>query len=216
MILRKHRPTLQSLAAVALTTALLAGGVAGCAPLLFGGAVVGSGLVVSDRRTAGTQLEDEAIEIKAASRARELATLGHINAISYNRTLLLVGEVPTDADKAAVGQAVSRIENVRSVVNELAAMPNSSVGNRSNDAILSGKVKATFVDAKDLQSNAFKVVTDRGIVYLMGRVTEREATRGADLSRAIPGVQKVVRVFEILSEDELAALSRQGPASAPK
>jgi osmotically-inducible protein OsmY len=216
MILRKHRPTLQSLAAVALTTALLAGGVAGCAPLLFGGAVVGSGLVVSDRRTAGTQLEDEAIEIKAASRARELATLGHINAISYNRTLLLVGEVPTEADKAAVGQAVSRIENVRSVVNELAAMPNSSVGNRSNDAILSGKVKATFVDAKDLQSNAFKVVTDRGIVYLMGRVTEREATRGADLSRAIPGVQKVVRVFEILSEDELAALSRQGPASAPK
>jgi osmotically-inducible protein OsmY len=216
MILRKHRPTLQSLAAVALTTALLAGGVAGCAPLLFGGAVVGSGLVVSDRRTAGTQLEDEAIEIKAANRARELATLGHINAISYNRTLLLVGEVPTDADKAAVGQAVSRIENVRSVVNELATMPNSSVGNRSNDAILSGKVKATFVDAKDLQSNAFKVVTDRGIVYLMGRVTEREATRGADLSRAIPGVQKVVRVFEILSEDELAALSRQGPASAPK
>jgi osmotically-inducible protein OsmY len=216
MILRKHRPTLHALAAVALTTALLAGGVAGCAPLLFGGAVVGSGLVVSDRRTAGTQLEDEAIEIKAASRARELATLGHINAISYNRTLLLVGEVPTEADKAAVGQAVSRIENVRSVVNELAAMPNSSVGNRSNDAILSGKVKATFVDAKDLQSNAFKVVTDRGIVYLMGRVTEREATRGADLSRAIPGVQKVVRVFEILSEDELAALSRQGPASAPK
>ncbi len=212
----RHLPSLNSLATVALTAAVLAGGLSACAPLLFGGAVVGSGFVVSDRRTAGTQLEDEAIELKAAAKARELATLGHISATSYNRILLLVGEVPTEADKAAVGQAVSRIENVRSVVNELAAMPNSSVGTRSNDVLLSGKVKATFVDAKDLQSNAFKVVTDRGIVYLMGRVTEREATRGADLARGIPGVQKVVRVFEVLTEEELAALSRQGPASAPK
>jgi osmotically-inducible protein OsmY len=214
-LLPNLRP-LHSLAVVALASAFLTGGLAGCAPLLFGGAVVGSGFVVSDRRTAGTQLEDESIEIKAATRARELATLGHINAISYSRTVLLVGEVPTEADKAAVGQAVSRIENVRSVVNELAVMPNSSVGNRSNDAILSGKVKATFVDAKDLQSNAYKVVTDRGIVYLMGRVTEREATRGADLARAIPGVQKVVRVFEILTDEELQSLGRLGPATAPK
>jgi osmotically-inducible protein OsmY len=207
---------LNTLASVALTAALLAGGLSACAPLLFGGAVLGSGMVITDRRTAGTQLEDEAIELKAAAKARELATLGHINVISYNRTLLLVGEVPTQADKAAVGETVGRIENVRSVVNELGVMANSGVGGRSNDAILSGKVKATFVDAKDLQSQAFKVVTDRGIVYLMGRVTEREATRGADLARAIPGVQKVVRVFEILSEAELAALSQQGPASAPK
>jgi osmotically-inducible protein OsmY len=216
MTRNRHLPPLNTLASVALAAALLTGGLSACAPLLLGGAVLGGSLVVSDRRTAGTQLEDEAIELKAAGKVRELATLGHINVISYNRTLLLVGEVPTEADKAAVGAAVGRIENVRSVVNELGAMPNSTVGSRSNDALLSGKVKATFVDAKDLQSHAFKVVTDRGIVYLMGRVTEREATRGADLARSIPGVQKVVRVFEVLSEAELGALGQQGPASSSK
>src|SRR5206468_8308849 len=103
-----------------------------------------------------------------------------VNATSYNRTVLLTGEVPAEADRTAVEQTVSRIENVRSVVNELAAMGNSSLTSRSNDAILSGKVKATFVDAKDLQANAFKVYTERGTVYLLGRVTEREANRAAD------------------------------------
>jgi osmotically-inducible protein OsmY len=209
-------PSLHSIAALTLVAALSIGTLSACAPLLLGGALVGSGFVVTDRRTAGTQLEDESIELKAAAKARELATLGHINVVSYNRTVLVVGEVPTEADKEAVGQSISRIENVRSVVNELAALPNSTLGARSNDALLSGKVKATFVDAKDLQSNAFKVVVDRSIVYLMGRVTEREATRGAALARAIPGVAKVVRVFEILTEEELGALGRQAPAPAPK
>jgi len=115
--------------------------------------------------------------------------------------------VPAEADRTAVEQTVSRIENVRSVVNELAVMGNSSLTSRSNDAILSAKVKATFVDAKDLQANAFKVYTERGTVYLLGRVTEREANRAADLARTISGVQKVVRVFEILTEAELADLA---------
>jgi osmotically-inducible protein OsmY len=212
----RRLPSLNSIAALTLAAALSTGTLSACAPLLLGGALVGSGFVVTDRRTAGTQLEDESIELKAAAKARELATLGHINVVSYNRTVLVVGEVPAEADKEAVGQSISRIENVRSVINELGVMPNSTVGARSNDALLSGKVKATFVDAKDLQSNAFKVVVDRSIVYLMGRVTEREATRGAALARAIPGVAKVVRVFEILTEEELAALGRQAPAPASK
>jgi osmotically-inducible protein OsmY len=212
----RRLPSLNSIAALSLAAALSTGTLSACAPLLLGGALVGSGFVVTDRRTAGTQLEDESIELKAAAKARELATLGHINVVSYNRTVLVVGEVPAEADKEAVGQSISRIENVRSVINELGVMPNSTVGARSNDALLSGKVKATFVDAKDLQSNAFKVVVDRSIVYLMGRVTEREATRGAALARAIPGVAKVVRVFEILTEEELAALGRQAPAPASK
>jgi osmotically-inducible protein OsmY len=196
-----------------LTAALVAAFAAsGCAPLLVGSAVVGTGLVVTDRRTTGTQVEDQSIELKAASRIREIATLGRVNATSYNRVLLLTGEVPTEGDKANAEAAVARIENVKTVVNELAVMPNASIGTRSNDTLLSTKVKATFVDAKDIQANAYKVQTERGIVYLMGRVTEREATRGADLARAVPGVQKVVRVFEILTEQELAAL---GPASAP-
>lgn len=195
--------------ALALAAAL--GGTA-CAPLLVGGAFLGGGMVVTDRRTTGTQVEDQAIELKAASRVRELATLGRVNVTSYNRVLLLSGEVPTEGDRAAVEAAVAKIENIKSVVNELAVGANSGVGTRSNDTLLSTKVKATLVDAKDVQANAFKVVTERGIVYMLGRVSEREAARGSDLARAVPGVQKVVRVFEVLTEKELAAL---GPPSAP-
>ena len=193
----------------ALTGALLVSAtLSACAPLIVGGAMVGGAFMVTDRRTSGAQVEDQAIELKAMNRTREiLGDRGHVNATSYNRTVLLTGEVPAEADRTAVEQTVSRIENVRSVVNELAAMGNSSLTSRSNDAILSGKVKATFVDAKDLQANAFKVYTERGTVYLLGRVTEREANRAADLARTISGVQKVVRVFEILSEAELADLA---------
>ena len=202
-------------AAAALLCTALAGGLSGCAPLLLGGAVVGSGLVVTDRRTTGIQVEDQSIEIKAGSRVGDLATLGHINITSYNRLVLLTGEVPGEAERTAVEAAVAKVENVRSVVNELAVAGNSSLGSRSNDSFLSGKVKATLVDAKDVQANAYKVVTERGVVYLMGRVTEREGTRGAELARSVSGVQKVVRVFEILSEEELAALGRPDNKRAP-
>jgi osmotically-inducible protein OsmY len=179
----------------------------GCAPLVVGGAAVGGALVATDRRTSGTQLEDQAIEMKAGNRVGEvLGERGHVNLTSYNRTLLVTGEVPSDADRQAVDRAVAGVENLRSVVNELGVLGNSSLTSRSSDAIVTSKVKATFVDAKDLQSNAFKVVTERGTVYLMGRVTEREATRATELARNIGGVEKVVRVFEILSESELANL----------
>ena len=198
----------------------LAGACAGCAPLLLGGAVIGGGLVVTDRRTTGIQVEDEGIELRAASRVRGLATLGQVSVTSYNRTVLLTGEVPGEAEKTAVAQAVRQVENVREVINELVVAPNSPLGSRSNDAILSGKVKATFVDAKDLQANAFKVVADRGVIFLMGRVTEREAARGAELAASVSGVQKVVRVFELLTEQQLAELGRSaqpaGPASSPR
>jgi osmotically-inducible protein OsmY len=179
----------------------------GCAPLVVGGAAVGGALVATDRRTSGTQLEDQAIELKAGNRVGEvLGERGHVNLTSYNRTLLITGEVPSDADRQAVERAVAGVENLRSVVNELGVLGNSSLTSRSSDAIVTSKVKATFVDAKDLQSNAFKVVTERGTVYLMGRVTEREASRATELARNIGGVEKVVRVFEILSESELANL----------
>ena len=183
-----------------------------CAPLIVGGAVVGGSMVAIDRRTTGAQVEDQAIELKAAGRARELATLGHINVTSYNRMVLVTGEVPTEEDRARVEDAMTRMENVRSVVNELQVAGNSSLGQRSNDAILAGKVKASFVDAKDLQAQALKVTTERGVVYLMGRVTEREATRAADVARSVPGVQKVVRVFEVISEEELAGLASANKA----
>jgi osmotically-inducible protein OsmY len=186
--------------------ALLGAALAGCAPLLLGGAVVGGGLVVTDRRTTGIQLEDEGIERRAA---------GHISVTSYNRVLLITGEVPTEADKLAIGEALAKGENVKSVVNELGIGPNSSPGSRTTDAFLTTKVKATLVDAKDVQANAYKVVVERAVVFLMGRVTEREANRGAELARSVSSVQKVVRVFEILSEEELANLGRSStPAAA--
>lgn len=193
----------------ALAAALAAGSLfTACAPLLVGGAVVGTSLMVADRRTSGTQLEDQGIELKALTRVREaIGDRGHVNATSYNRMVLLTGEVGSEADKAAVEQNVARIENVRAIVNELAVSGTASLTSRSNDTILTSKVKASFIDAKDLQAPAVKVVTERGVVYLMGRVTEREATRAAEIARGVGGVQKVVRVFEVISEAELADMA---------
>jgi osmotically-inducible protein OsmY len=205
IFVRRAAPLALALAAALLST--------GCAPLLLGGAVVGGTLIATDRRTSGAQIEDQAIELKAANRVREaVGDRGRVSVTSYNRLVLISGEVQSDADKAAVEQAVLRVENVRSVVNELAVLGASSLTSRSNDLLLAGKVKASFVDAKDLLANAFKVVADRGTIYLMGRVTEREATRATDIARSVPGVQKVVRVLEILTEEELAELQPKAAA----
>lgn len=189
----------------------------GCVPLVIGGAAVaGTGLVVTDRRTAGTQLDDERIEQRAASTIRTyFGDKVHINVTSYNRQVLLTGEAPTAEDKKRIEEYVSRVENVRSVVNEIGVMPNSTFSQRSNDTLITGKVKASFVDAKDIYANAFKVVTERGVVYLMGRVSQREATRTAEIARGVSGVVKVVRIYELVSDKELAELGQQQPPAAP-
>ena len=176
----------------------------GCAPLMLGTAV-GGAFVVTDRRTSGAQLEDQGIKLKASNRIREaVGERGHINVTSYNRVILLTGEVVSEADRLTIEQVAARTENVRSVVNELAVMGSSSLTSRSSDLLVQAKIKATLVDARDLQSNAFKVVVERGDVYLMGMVTEREANRVAELVSTISGVRRVVKVFQIISEDELA------------
>ncbi|MEQ1684585.1 MAG: BON domain-containing protein [Burkholderiaceae bacterium] len=195
-----NRSTGTLLLALAAGTALSA-----CAPLLIGGAIWGGTMVVSDRRTSGTQIDDQAVELKSVRRIADvIGDRGHVNVTSYNRLVLLSGEVPTEADKAAVEQAVARIDNVRAIVNELTLAAPSSLSARSNDTLMTSKVKASMVDAKDIQANAYKVVTERGVVYLMGRVTEREANRAADIARGVSGVQKVVKVFDVVSEGELA------------
>jgi osmotically-inducible protein OsmY len=172
-------------------------------------------LVATDRRTSGTQLDDETIELRGASQIREaLGDRVHVNVTSYNRQVLLTGEVPTAQDKQRVEQMVSKLENVRLIVNELAVMGNTNLGQRTNDTVTTGKVKAGMVDVKDLFSNAFKVTTERGTVYLMGRVTQREANRATDIARGISGVQKVVRVLEIITEDELQGLVPKAAAPA--
>lgn len=193
-----------------------AASLSGCFPVLMGGAVMGS-LVATDRRTSGAQLEDEGIELRAASRIREnLGERVHVNVTSYNRRVLITGEVPNAQDKQLVEQVASRVENVVSVVNELAELGNSTLTQRSSDVVVTARVKAGLVDAKDLVSNAFKVVTERGTVYLLGRVTPREAERATEIARSTSGVQKVVRVFENLSEEELRnMLPQPAPASKP-
>ena len=184
-----------------------------CAPFLVAG-VAGSALVATDRRTSGTQLEDETIELRASAKVRD--TFGekvHVNVTSYNRQVLLTGEVPSEQERQAVSAMVEKVENVKSVANELSAMPNASLGSRSNDLVVTGKIKATLIDSRDLFANAFKVVTERNTVYLMGRVTQREADSATALIRNVGGVNKVVRMFEIISEEELR---RQLPAPAEK
>ena len=204
------RPLLSVLATVTLLTAL-----GGCAPLVVGGVATGV-LVSADRRTSGTQLEDEGIELRAANRLRDaLGDRGHINITSYSRQVLLTGEVPTDGDKVKVEQMVGQVENVRSVVNELVVAGNSTLSQRSSDTLITGRVKASLVDAQDLSIHAFKVVTERGTVYLMGRVTQREANRATQIARTVQGTQRVVRMLEIISEEELARLQPK-PAPAAK
>ena len=187
-----------------------------CAPLMIAG-VAGTAMVASDRRTSGAQLEDESIELRAKARIRDnLGERVHVNVTSFNRQVLLTGEVTAEKDRQAVVQLVERIENVKAVVNELAVMPFSNLSERSNDLLIVAKVKASFVDSRDLFANAFKVVTERGTVYLMGRVTQREANSATQLTRNVGGVNKVVRLFEIISEDELRnLLPPPAPAADP-
>ncbi|MGB4115507.1 MAG: BON domain-containing protein [Polaromonas sp.] len=196
----------------AVAAALLLGTLSACVPLVVGGAMVGGTLVANDRRTSGAQLEDEGIELRSSSRLRSnVGDRAHVNVNSYNRQVLLTGEVPTAQDKLLVEQIVSKVENVTSVVNELAVMGSTSLAQRSSDVLVTARVRAQLVDAKDLFANSFKVVTERGTTYMMGRVTQREADRGTAVARSTPGVQKVVRIFEIISEEELA---RQLPTPA--
>ena len=192
---------------LALTLATAVAALSGCFPLLMGGAVTGGVLVATDRRTSGTVVEDNAIQLKASNRIDDsLGERVHVNSTSYNRQLLLTGEVPTLQDKQLVEKVVSGVENVRSVVNELAVMGSSTLTQRSSDGLVTSRVKANLIDAKDLFANSFKVVTERGTVYLMGRVTKREANRATELVSGISGVQRVVRILEIVSEDELSRM----------
>ncbi len=202
------------LVALSLGAATVVVSLSACAPLMIGSAV-GGAMVATDRRTSGAQLEDQGIELRASNRLREqLGERGNVSVTSYNRQVLLTGEVPTEADKAAVEKTVAAVDNVRGIVNELAVLGASSLTQRSSDALITGRVKAAMVDARDLSANAVKVVTARGAVYLMGRVTQREADRATEITRNTQGVQRVVRVLEIISEEELARTLPQ-PAPAP-
>ena len=192
----------------------LCGALAGCAPVVLGSVAMG-GLFSADRRTTGIQIEDEGIELRSVNRIQSLFGDNihiHVNVTSYNRQVLLTGEVPTEAERQTLVQAIAGIDNARSVVNELAVMPTTPLTQRSNDTFITGKVRASLVDAKDLPASAFKVVTERGVVYLMGRVTPREAARAGSIASGVTGVVKVVRVFEYVTEEDLARQNAPRPA----
>jgi len=203
-----------------LSLALVGALLAGCVPMVVGTAVVGGAIVATDRRAGGSQVDDELIQMKGSSRLDEAFPDGRVrvNVTSYNRMVLLTGQVPNDADKTTVEQVVAKVDNVQSVINELSVGPATTLGERSKDAFVTTKVKASIVDSQDLFANSIKIVTHRGVVYLMGRVTEREANHAAELARGVSGVTKVVKVFEIISESDLARMqvkTAAKPASAP-
>jgi osmotically-inducible protein OsmY len=162
--------------------------------------VVGTATVATDRRTTGAQLDDEVIEDKNVLAINERFRGGdyHINVTSYNGVVLLTGEVPTESAKTDVERMIRSTPKVRAVQDELAVSPVSSLEQRSNDALITSKVKARFVEANKFQINVVKVVTERGVVYLMGVVRHDEADAATELARTTAGAQRVVRVFEYI------------------
>lgn len=199
------------LCCAALTLAL---GLTACAPVMFGG-VIGGAMVASDRRTSGAQLEDEGIEQRGAAAMRENFDdkTVHVNLTSFNRQVLITGEVPNERVRAQVEQLIGKLPNVRSLVNELGIGPVSSLSDRSNDAVTTARVKSAMIDSKDVFASVYKVTTERGTVYLMGLVTQREAARATDVTRGVSTVKRVVRVFEYVTDEQLKALQ---PDSKPK
>ncbi len=199
-------PLMRPLAKAILCGAMLVS-LQGCVGLMVGGAVAGAAATM-DRRTLGAQADDKSISVKADLRLPKVAGEdSHVNATSYNRQVLLTGEVTTAAAKAAVEREAKSINGVLSVANELTIGGPATYTARSNDALITGKVKASLVDMKTISAISFKVVTDKSVVYLMGRVTQREGQVASDVARSVNGVAKVVKMFEYITEDELRALS---------
>lgn len=192
--------------------------ISGCMPLVLGGAAT-AGVVAVDRRTSGTQLEDQTIEFKTAAAFRENSAHfqkdNHINVNSFNRHVLLTGEVGSEQDKATAARIAKKVESVENVYNELAVMPNSSFAQRSNDTLLTGRVRSWLIGTDGIPSNSVKVTSERGIVYLQGLVTQHEADIIVERVRTLSGVNRVVRVFEYISPTELTERQPDKEARVP-
>lgn len=195
---------------VLLRAAALAAMVAslqGCIGLAVGGAVMGT-LAATDRRTFGAQADDKEIAVRAEARIKNIfGENAHVNVNSFNRKVLLTGEARDAATKAQIEREVAAIQGVASVANELEIAELSTYTQRSNDTLITTKIKASFVDQKDLSVNVLKVVTERGVVYLMGRVTTSEGTLAGEVASGVSGVRKVVKLFEYINQDEFSRRS---------
>jgi osmotically-inducible protein OsmY len=194
--LRRSRCALRFLAA-ALAAAVCAAAVTGCVPIVVAAGVGAGTLIATDRRTTGAQVDDESIELKVATTVNDRWSTGvHLNATSYNRSVLVTGEAPTQAVKDEIAQVVRTTDHVRNVTNELVVGPESSFGARSNDTYITSKVKSRFVEANKFAATHVKVVTERGVVYVMGIVSRQEGDDAAQLAASTSDVVRVVKVFE--------------------
>ena len=179
-------------------SAVLISQITACVPIVVGGAAAG-GAMAADRRTSGIYVEDENIELKAVKKMEtNLGEDAHVNVTSYNRNVLLTGEVPVAELKSKAENLVKEITNTRSITNEITVGPKSSIGSRSNDSYITSKIKTKFVTENKFPANYVKVVTENGVVYLLGIVTNAEADAAVEIARNTDGVTKVVKVFEYM------------------
>lgn len=186
----------------------------GCAPLLVGGAATTAVVAYNDRRTSGAIVEDEGIEWRARRSLRDrFGNAANISVTSYNRTVLLTGQVPYDNMRGEAEQIAAQVENVQGIVNEIQVSGLSTLSERSNDAMLTSMVKARLVDSNNVGANHVKVTTEMATVYLMGIVTQAEAESATEVARTTRGVQKVVRVFEIVTPEQAAKFDAAKKAS---
>lgn len=190
----------------------------GCFPVVAAGTAVGAMSVV-DRRTTGAQVDDKSIEFRAGRSIEDRVppVKAHASVKSYNRRALLTGQVSSEEVKQEVGRIVAGEANVREVVNELEVAGGSSgFGSSANDAYITGKVKASLLEAKDIPDGSIKIVTERGVVYMLGLLSQSEAERAAQIAAGVSGVLKVVKVFEILSDEEVARINAgRAPSGTP-
>ena len=208
---------------VLLLTTLLLPTVTGCVPALLATGAAATLISAHDRRSTGTQADDETSEWKGSNRLpgqyRENA---HINFTAFNRRLLISGEVPSEEARIAIGSLAERIEGIRLVHNELQVAPPASLSSRSNDALISSKYKARLLDSNQLSANHIKPLTENGTLFLMGLVSEREAQVAIAIARTTAGVRKVVNLFEVLPDEDIRRIddlllgsSRRPSASTP-
>lgn len=173
----------------------------GCVPMFTVGTATGNDAYISeDRRTSGMFIEDEGIELKSARRIyQQFGDNVHINVTSYNRMVLLTGEAPTETIKADIEKLIMGVDNVRRIYNEIAVAGNTSLASRSNDTLITSKVKTRFLTERKFQINHVKIVTENEVVYLLGVVTRQEADDAAQIASSTAGVKKVAKVFEYLN-----------------
>ena len=203
------------LASLACAAAL---GLQGCEVALIGAAAGGTYSAFEDRRSSGTQIDDEAIELRIGNRVAErFGDKVHVNVNSYNRVALLTGEAPDEATRAEIEKIAGGVTSARGIVNEVVIGAPTSMSSRANDSFITSKVKARLLDARGVSPVHVKVATEAGVVYLMGVVTDPEADQAVELARTTGGVRKVVKIFETCkATDEVCKPRPKQPAEPAK